>query len=253
MAPATPFLNLTMPQAPAPQGVVYGFSANALGTEKTSLGWKEDPPPPQVLLARRLWLEQFGQDAVLGEQVHGGEVLVADASHAGRGVNDRKSAVPGVDGLITTTPGLVLSVTTADCLPVLLAHRGGGAVAALHCGWRSLQKNLIETSLSALAALGAPADELLAWLGPCISQSVYEVSGDFAGFFDASSLAPSPTPGRWLFDLKQEAVLRLTRAGVPAACVHTLARCTFSEAEYFFSNRRDGGVKGLMLSSIALG
>lgn len=231
---------------------MYGFSACVPGMEKTSLGWKEDPPPPAVLRARRAWLGQFAKTAVLGEQVHGGSVAVVTAAHGGRGVEDRMSALAGVDGLITTTPGLVLSVTTADCLPVLLAHREGKAVAALHCGWRSLKENLIETSLSALAELGAPAGELVAWLGPCIGQPVYEVSGDFAGFFEASSLRPAPTPGKWLFDLQHEAALRLGRGGVPRANIHTLARCTFSEADFFFSNRRDGGVKGLMLSSVVL-
>jgi len=76
------------------------------------------------------------------------------------------------DAAITREPGRVAVVMTADCLPILLCNRDGSEVAALHAGWRGLQAGIIP---AALAAMHSPRGQLLAWIGPSISQACFEV------------------------------------------------------------------------------
>lgn len=159
------------------------------------------------------------------------------------------------DAAITRTPGVVCTVLTADCLPVLFCNRAGTHVAAAHAGWRGLSAGVLEATVAALADAGAPADSLLAWLGPAIGPASYEVGMEVRDAF----LKPDPSaaaafqpnrPGHWLLDLYAAARLRLARAGVTA--VSGGEYCTFAEPERFYSHRRDG-VTGRQATLIWLG
>ncbi|MGM0594012.1 MAG: peptidoglycan editing factor PgeF [Pseudomonadota bacterium] len=155
------------------------------------------------------------------------------------------------DASISHQPGVVCAVLTADCLPVLLCDRQGSVVAAAHAGWRGLVNGVVE---STVAKLGA-GDELLAFLGPAIGPKVFEVGEEVRqAFIDenpaaAGAFTPSPA-GRWLADIYALARQRLRRAGVDA--IYGGEHCTYTEAERFYSYRRDG-VTGRMASLIWLG
>jgi YfiH family protein len=147
-------------------------------------------------------------------------------------------------------------VMTADCLPVLFCDRAGTVVAAAHAGWRGLlgneQGGVLEASIAAMAC--DPAD-ILAWLGPAIGPTAFEVGSEVRDAFmaeqaeAAAAFAPSPNEGKWLADIYQLARLRLARAGVNA--VYGGEHCTFSDGEQFYSYRRDGQT-GRMASLIWL-
>jgi YfiH family protein len=163
-------------------------------------------------------------------QVHGDRVV------------DAAAAAPGAtaDASYTTHPGIVCAVLTADCLPVVLCHREGGRVAAVHAGWRGLAGGVIEAAVRALACPGA---ELLAWLGPAIGPRAYEVGDDVKSVLDrgmagaAAALRPV-SPGKWRADLYALAAQRLAGAGVRG--VYGGTWCTFSDVGRFYSYRRDG-------------
>jgi len=167
-------------------------------------------------------------------QVHG----VAVARLADRGA----SAL--ADAAVAFEPGQVCAVLTADCLPVVLADRGGTRVAVAHAGWRGLAAGVLQ---SAIAALGVPASQLAAWLGPAISQPAFEVGAEVRAAFLASSpkydagFTENPR-GRYQADLYALARLALEQAGVSS--VHGGGWCTFGDPERFFSHRRDGGRTG---------
>lgn len=174
-------------------------------------------------------------------QVHG-----TQAVDAGRAVT-RCTA----DASYTVEAGVVCAVLTADCLPVLLCDRAGSVVAAVHAGWRGLAAGVIE---AAVAEMRVPAGDLMAWLGPAIGPGAFEVGAEVrAAFVDhdpAAGHAFQPSlSGRWLADIYRLAWLRLTRRGVTA--IYGGGRCTFTEAEHFYSYRR-GGVTGRMASLIWL-
>jgi len=187
-----------------------------------------------LLPAEPLWLKQ----------VHGTRVI--DAAHIHPGVE--------ADACITRTPGAVLAIQAADCMPVLLTDRNGSVVSAAHAGWRGLSAGVIENAVEAMNV--APAD-VVAWLGPAISGAAYEVGQDVHDAFTAQDPAAATafvargneSRGKYLVDLYALARQRLARLGV--ASVHGGGYCTYGEAERFYSYRREG-VTGRMVALIWL-
>ncbi|GAA3916044.1 peptidoglycan editing factor PgeF [Luteimonas lutimaris] len=164
-------------------------------------------------------------------QVHGTRVLRFDAPVADE---------PEADAAVTATPGVVLAILTADCLPVVLAARDGSEVAAAHAGWRGLAAGVLEETVAAMHA--APGD-LVAWLGPAAGPQAYEIGSEVFDAFVSRDARTEPAftatrPGHWRVDLYALARRRLADAGV--AAVHGGGLCTISDAKRFFSHRRDG-------------
>ena len=129
---------------------------------------------------------------------------------------------------------------TADCLPVLLCTRHGDRVAAAHAGWRGLAGGVLEATVAALAA---PPEHLLAWLGPCIGPARFEVGAEVRDAFLAADPGAGDAfrahgPDHWLADLSHLAYRRLAASGV--ATIHGGGWCTAGDPERFFSYRRDG-------------
>ena len=204
-----------------------GDDADAVAANRRALrGALELPAEP-------LWLSQ----------VHGTSVV-----DAGNGSGETP---PEADASISLVPDRACAVLTADCLPVLLAAKDGGAVAAAHAGWRGLAAGVLE---AVVARLGVPPDTLLAWLGPAISQPAYEVGDEVRAAFvaDDPEAAKAFLPnarGRWQADLYALARRRLSAAGVGA--VYGGGECTYGDADRFFSYRR-GARCGRMASIILL-
>lgn len=165
-------------------------------------------------------------------QVHGIEVFDVDAAR------DLRIGEPDADASITRTPGRVLAVLSADCLPVLLAAQDGSAIGIAHAGWRGLSAGVIE---SVVTRLGVPAKSVLAWLGPAIGQPSYEVGDEVrSAFVERDARAKSafvPTrPGHCLCDLYALARMRLADAGV--CDVYGGGFDTYADTR-FYSYRRD--------------
>jgi YfiH family protein len=158
------------------------------------------------------------------EQVHGKEVVNLDQDRNRKG-----------DAAFTRKAGTVCAVYTADCLPVLFTDDAGTTAAVAHAGWRGLAAGVLEATVEAMDV--AP-DRLIAWLGPAIGPRVYEVGEEVRAAFRGYESALQPTrPGHWLLDLY--AVARQKLGGLKA--VSGGGFCTYSEAERFFSYRRDRG------------
>lgn len=171
-------------------------------------------------------------------QVHGCGVHRVDAPLATpRTAADELEA----DAAVTSVPGAVLAILTADCLPVLLCARDGSEVAAAHAGWRGLAGGVLEATLAAMAT---PNDSVLAWLGPAAGPAQYEIGADVFDAFvardwGAASAFTSTRPGHWRVDLYALARRRLVAAGVRADAITGGTRCTIAEPDAFFSHRRD--------------
>ena len=140
-------------------------------------------------------------------------------------------------------------VRTADCLPILLCARDGNEIAAVHAGWRGLAAGVIDATVAKMST--APA-EMLAWLGPAITQPCFEVGAEVretfaAEGFDTADRFDKNAAGRWQADLFGLAQDRLQTIGI--AAVHGERVCTFANPRRFFSYRRDGPT-GRLLSFI---
>ena len=162
------------------------------------------------------------------QQVHGVNVAVEPASDE-----------PEADAAITRTPATVLAVLTADCLPVVFAAQDGSEVAVAHAGWRGLAGGVLEATLD---AMHTPRERIVAWLGPAAGPQAYEIGQEVFDAFvrrdaDAASAFVATRPGHWRVDLYALARSRLAIAGVTR--VDGGGLCTISDAQRFFSHRRD--------------
>jgi len=178
-------------------------------------------------------------------QVHGNGVVDADVMRS----HENAKRAPTGDAAVTREPGRVLTVMVADCLPVLFCRRDGTAVAVAHAGWRGLAAGVLE---AAVAALGGPASEALAWLGPAIGPDHFEVGDEVRAAFGGSD-SPAAAAftrnarGRWLCDLYLLARQRLESAGLRS--IHGQVLSTYGQPESYFSFRRDA-VTGRMAALI---
>lgn len=180
-----------------------------------------------LLPSEPLWLDQ----------VHG--TRVADA--------DREATPEPADAAVTRTPGRVLAIMTADCLPVVIAAPGVGVLAVAHAGWRGLAAGVLESAVAAMAV--PPGTDLRAWIGPAIGPSAFEVGDEVRAAFARAATPPAgafiATGGRdaagapkWRADLPALAEQRLRAAGV--AMVVRSGLCTVAGNDRFYSYRKEG-------------
>src|SRR5690606_32874835 len=149
---------------------------------------------------------------------------------------------PEGDAAVTGTPGVVLAILTADCLPVVFCNRAGTRIGVAHAGWRGLEAGVLEATV---AAMEVPAASLMAWLGPAAGPERYEVGTEVRDAFLAHDPAAAAAftatrPGHWHVDLYTLARQRLIAAGLSAGAIHGGGLCTISDEARFFSHRRDG-------------
>lgn len=165
-------------------------------------------------------------------QVHSARVEVVEGPQEER---------PKADGMVTKVPGLALTILTADCQPVLFADRQAGVIGAAHAGWRGALDGVLEETVEQMEALGASRRNIVAVIGPSISQQAYEVGPEFLDDFmtddpDNHRFFANGEGDRYLFDLPAFGLHRLRRAGVGHA--EWTRHCTYSDAGRFFSYRR---------------
>jgi YfiH family protein len=175
----------------------------------------------------------LGVEALVSvHQVHSPDVVTVTAPLADR---------PRADAMVTATPGLALAVLTADCQPVLFADAKAGVIGAAHAGWKGARDGVMEATLDAMEALGAQRGQVTAVIGPCISQTAYEVGQEFFESFtddapEARRFFVNGNGDRYLFDLPSYGLWRLREAGVGHA--DWTRHCTYRDPARFYSYRR---------------
>ena len=165
-------------------------------------------------------------------QIHSAHVHHVDADW------DFNTRLQG-DGMVTTLPGVMLGILTADCAPVLFADTHAGVIGAAHAGWKGAVAGVLENTIAAMERLGARTGRIAAAIGPTISQANYEVGADMRDRFAEKAggfFVPSDRPGHFRFDLPGYVASRLRQAGI--ASVDDLRLCTYPPENGFFSFRR---------------
>ncbi len=165
-------------------------------------------------------------------QVHSAECV------AGAG---RSGVLGAGDALLENTPGAVVAVKTADCVPLLLVDPHHRAVAAVHAGWRGAVAGIAQRAVAALGTqFGSRAGDLHAAIGPAIGNCCYEVGPEVAAQFGVD--------GRAHIDLVEEVRRQLKAAGVDGRRIYVSSLCTKCRADEFHSFRRDGAAAGRLYS-----
>ncbi len=209
--------------------LVQGTTTRGAPGRELDLGLFSGGSPDQVV--RKHWGRLLAMtamtSAVLAEQVHGGDVLVHTSRRPGLRLVDP------CDGHATSEPGLLLAVTTADCVPVSVVEPESRSAAIVHAGWRGVAAGVLERGLAVLVELaGAPADALRVHLGPAICGSCYEVGPEvFEAVGEQRPRGPRP------IDLRAVLARRAVAVGVDPANVTVSEHCTRCTGSGLFSHR----------------
>jgi YfiH family protein len=178
----------------------------------------------------------FPESLATLKQIHSDIVVPADG---------RTGCLGEGDALVSDTPGVLVGVKTADCIPILLVDPVHRAVAAVHAGWRGTARRIVcRTAETISRHFGTRAEDLHAAIGPGIGSCCYEVGPEVAAEFGRS--------GRTRIDLPEINREQLISAGVPAHQIHAAGLCTRCREEDFWSYRREKEGAGRMCSFVGV-
>lgn len=250
MVPMSDLPLLRWPLLDAADGILAGVTTRHGGVstapyDSLNLGLHVGDDPAAVVENRRRVAMAFGaglDDLVVGEQTHQPTVAVVTTADRGRGVRTRDDALPATDAMITASPGVLLMVMVADCVPLVLFDPVRRLLGVVHAGWAGTVRGVTTAAVSALIGQGSDPADLLVGIGPAISPEKYQVGADVhdavvAAFGDDADrvLRPDGT-GRHLFDLFAANRLQLERAGVRPDRIQLSGAVTGPDTD-FFSHR----------------
>lgn len=255
-----------VPDWPAPANVKAVFTMRGGGFssvpwDSLNLGDHVGDVPAHVASNRAALHQAISSRPVFLKQVHG-----VGVEHIGSATPDATVA----DACVTTQRGVACTIMVADCLPVLLTNSDGTAVAAAHAGWRGLagvdthgnmsEKGVLETVFAAFqvskrssgqSIRAQEAPETIAWLGPCIGPTAFEVGAEVKAAFvtghpHAAQFFKPASDGKYLADLAGLARARLMALGITQMYGNDSSAgwCTVAHPSRFFSHRRDAGRGG---------
>lgn len=241
------------------EGAYASFNANAYCGDDERM----------VRLNRDLLCESLGLETsrlIIPHQIHGARVRRIDEAFFMQTDAVKAATLEGVDAVMTDVPKVCVSVSTADCIPILIYDRVHHAVAAVHAVWRSTVLRIPEAVLQAMAgAYGTRPQDVEAAIGPGISLEAFEVGNEVyeafrtVGFPMGEMARRYPAAGdgsgrmeKWHLDLWQANRGLLEGCGVPSARIHLAGVCTYLHSERFFSARRLGIRSGRILNGIFL-
>jgi len=261
----------------------HGFStrvggvSTVYGGNSLNLGWTKEDEPSLVTENRRRFVDaaagkkcgKAGFSLVTVRQIHSGIVQVireGDGALEGKLQTPDGKAVLQGDGLMTSVPGVMLGVGTADCVPVLVVDVKKRAVAAFHAGWRGTVARIVEHGIGRMRLeYGSQPEDLLAAVGPSIGACCYavgaEVRAEFEsqfGYAEGLFREMSGTSGPQLYvDLWEANRRQLLDAGVKERCIAVVGECTACARDErgalrYFSHRGEHGVAGRMMSVVGI-
>jgi YfiH family protein len=222
-------------------GLVAGITGRGAESGRGfDLGLWSESPVGETMRRWRAFRQSYPdfESVMLGQQVHGVEVMTAGP---GRGWTQ----VDGIDGWVTTTPGVLLLVTVADCIPVYLAAPRG--VALLHAGWRGTARGILTRGVEQLCAVaGAGPEEITMHCGIGICGACYEVGSEVMLGCGAATDGPGP----WHLDLRGR--LATQAAGLGVTRVTGSTWCSAHHRDRFYSHRASGGRDGRMVAFLGM-
>ncbi len=236
---------ITVPSfAPIADGVEHFF-----GTRASSLS--VTPGRPSMLQGTRR--DRAATVLVSVKQVHGTDVLVVDQP-----IREGESFDGGWDALVTDQAGVMVTVRTADCVPVLLHDPVQRVVAAVHAGWRGAVAGIVPKTVALLVSrFGATVERLRMAIGPSAGPCCYEVDEPVLArlrevFPEWRSVVEPIGTAKAHLDLRAFVRRQGLAEGLQAERIVTVNACTICHPDLFFSYRREGVVKATMVSGIAL-
>ena len=234
-------MTIEVTRAKSLDGIPHGFfgrkggvSTGIYSSLNIALGSKD--VRDDVLANRRRAVEAVLPGAGLARvyQIHSPEVVTIT------GANNQDDPRKG-DAMVTNVPGVLLGISTADCVPVLFADAEAGVVGAAHSGWKGSITGVNEATIAAMEVLGAERSRITCAIGPCIAQKSYEVDDAFFQRFAEHDSANerffgAGKAGHHQFDIEGYVASRLAAVGIKR--IECMGQDTYSQPDRFFSYRR---------------
>ena len=191
-------------------------------------------------------------DFIVANQTHSDHVKIISEKES-KGWKALEEAVADCDALITDKKGVMLTILTADCVPVLLYDTKREVIAAVHAGWKGTQKKIVAKTVQKMVEVfGSGPKDIIAGIAPSIGQCCYEVGKDVAEhFFDIPEALVS-VGEKYMLDLPLINKKQLMDTGVNDSNIEMSGICTACEADRFFSYRKEQGCTGRFMSMIAM-
>lgn len=206
--------------------------------EGLNLGRSSGDEPENVTENKRLLAEALGispDQFVTGHQTHGDEIFVAK----------KAGNFNGFDAKITNERGIFLTVTVADCVPILIFDKKNKAVAAIHAGWRGTVAGLVGKTLQRMKTeFGTSGEHCLAWVGTCIGVDDFEVGDEVAALFSEKLKVWDAARGKFRVDLKAANRDQLLEFGLLDKQIEVSRFTTIADNDRFYSFRKEGPVTG---------
>jgi len=206
-----------------------------------------------VLENRKKFLGSIGinyKNLICANQVHEKNVRYVTEKDNGKGALNYKSSVADTDGFFTDKKGTPIAILTADCLSVFIYDPARPAIAILHAGWRSTEKNICEEGVKLMRQkFGSHPDRMLVGFGPSIRECCFEVEKDFKSNFPYGLIKRG---NRVFMDIALINQQQLINCGVKEKNIFDPKICTFSDNDNFFSFRKEADKSGRMISVIML-
>jgi YfiH family protein len=216
-----------------------------------ALHTKEDP---KKILENRSKIQNYFPDMkfVVANQTHSDNISII-SSFDSKGWDSQESAIRDCDALITNQKNLMLTILTADCVPILLFDPIRRVVSAIHAGWRGTEKKIVYKTIQKMKQkFGSNPKDIVAGVAPCIMRCCYEVDWEVAKNFVEYKNAFDKIGDKYMLDLPYINREQLLEAGVKKENIELSNICTSCQVDSYFSYRKEGGCSGRFMSMIAL-
>ncbi len=189
---------------------------------------------------------------IVANQTHSDHIKIIQKQES-KGWKSLEDAIEDCDALITDVKGVVLSILTADCVPVLLYDQKKNVVAAIHAGWKGTKANIVsKTVQKMIEVFDSNPKEILAGIAPSIGSCCYEVGEDVAGHFFTTPKSFTKEGEKYMLNLPYLNQKQLLDAGIEESNIEMSNTCTACDVERFFSYRKEKGCSGRFMSMIGL-
>ena len=189
---------------------------------------------------------------IVANQTHSDNIKIITKKET-KGWKSLTDAIEDCDALITDLKGVVLSVLTADCVPVLLYNKEKEVVAAVHAGWKGTKAQIVFKTVQKMKEVyGSDPKDIIAGIAPSIGRCCYEVGEDVAQHFFDIPEGFSAKGSKYMLDLPYINKQQLLHAGILEENIEMSNICTACEVEHFFSYRKEQGCSGRFMSMIGM-
>lgn len=210
--------------------------ALSLRKDKNMKVYSESGKDDEALINRGKFLNKLGlseKNVISVKSVHGDNIEIVTKE-------DRGNFICNTDGLITNEKNVYLSITIADCLPIVIFSPQKEVISLIHSGWKGLEKKITKKAVKKMEVnFGVNSKELLAGIGPGIGACHFEVKEDFTAKFSSYPEAVIKKDGKSYVDLKLIAKKQLEEAGIKSKNIYVSSICTYCRANKYFSYRKD--------------